>query len=111
MTALSFEEIDQARKTLGLGEKADLTEIKQAHRRLAKEWHPDKRRKGDQAESHEKMKEINRAYKVIMKYIDNYRYDFIERKVSEDDAMARWKAQFGNDPTWGTGKGWFNGTK
>lgn len=107
MTVPTFAEIDQARKVLGLGEKADLAEIKKAYRRLAKEWHPDKCRKGDQTESHEKMKEINLAYKIIMKYIENYRYDFVERKVSEDDPAARWQAQFGDDPMWGTGKGWF----
>lgn len=107
MSGPSFTEIDQARSVLGLGEKADLAEIKKAYRRLTKEWHPDKKSKQDQAASHEKMKEINRAYKVIMKYIENYRYDFIERKVNEDDPVARWKEQFGNDPTWGTGKGWF----
>ncbi|MBN3033863.1 MAG: J domain-containing protein [Candidatus Saganbacteria bacterium] len=106
MTAPSFAEVDQARKVLGLGDKADLAEVKRAQRRLVKEWHPDKRRKAEQAECHEKMKEINRAYKIIMKYIENYRYDFVESKVSEDDPIARWKAQFGDDPTWGTGKGW-----
>jgi len=106
MTAPPFEEINRARKTLGLGERAAQAEIKKAHRALAKKWHPDKCGEEDKERCHEEMKEINRAYKIIMKYIDNYRYDFIESKVSEDDAMARWKAQFGNDPSWGTGEGW-----
>jgi DnaJ-class molecular chaperone len=107
MSVPTFVEVNQARTVLGLGEKADLAEIKKAHRRLAKEWHPDKCRQGERVECHEKMKEINRAYKVIMKYIESYRYDFAERKVSEDDPAVRWRAQFGDDPTWGTGKGWF----
>lgn len=107
MAGPTFTEIDQARKVLGLGEKADLAEIQKAYRCLAKEWHPDKRETRDQDLCHEKMKEINSAYKIIMRYVKSYRYDFIERKVSEDDPAARWKAQFGDDPTWGTGKGWF----
>ena len=37
----SFEEIDKARKLLGLGEVANLSEIKTAYRRLAHRYHPD----------------------------------------------------------------------
>ncbi|OGC11570.1 hypothetical protein A3K48_03580 [candidate division WOR-1 bacterium RIFOXYA12_FULL_52_29] len=107
MAGSTFTEIEQARKVLGLGEKADLAEIQKAYRRLAKEWHPDKREGRDQDLCHEKMKEINLAHKIIMRYVKNYRYDFIERKVTEDDPLTRWKEQFGDDPTWGTGKGWF----
>jgi hypothetical protein len=53
------------------------------------------------------MKEINKAHKTILKYIEDYRYSFREEKVIEDSPEERWKAQFGNDPTWGTGKGWY----
>lgn len=105
MSDVNFKEIDEARKTLGLGEKASLAEIKKAYRGLAKKWHPDKFQ-NDKALGHEKMKELNRAYKIVMKYVESYRYDFTEKKIVEDDPMARWQEQFGDDPTWGTGKGW-----
>jgi DnaJ-class molecular chaperone len=82
-----------------LGEKAALAEIKQAHRRLVKEWHPDRRSKKEQGLSHEKMKEINRAYKIVLKYIEQYSYDLTGRRDKEEDPQARWQAQFGNDLT------------
>lgn len=107
MAEIDWAELDRARQLLGLGEQVTLAEIKQAHRRLAQEWHPDKRSKKDQGLAHEKMKEVNRAYKIILKYIEHYRYDLTGRRDKEEDPQARWQAQFGDDPIWGSGKGWF----
>ena len=107
MTKISFEEIDKARKILDLGRDATIEEIKRAYHRLSKKWHPDKCREKDKELCHEKMKEINKAYKIIMKYIENYRYSFTEEKVTEENPEERWKAQFGSDPLWGKGEGWF----
>lgn len=104
MTQISFEKIDKARKVLGLEEKASLAEIKSAHRALTKKWHPDKCKKRDKELCHEKMKEINKAHKTILAYIDSYCYSFKEEKVVEDNPEERWKKQFGGDPLWG--KGW-----
>ena len=95
--------IEQARKTLELGEKATIKEVKSAFRSLTKRWHPDKCKKKSKQACHEKMKEINQAYKTIMKYIEGYNYSFSEEKVAEDDPQARWQKQFGKDPLWGEG--------
>jgi len=43
---LNFEEIDKARKLLGLPQQATLNEIKDAYRRIGKEYHPDKQKPG-----------------------------------------------------------------
>jgi len=102
---LSAAEIDRARRILELGEKASLKEIRAAYRVLSKKWHPDKCKKKDERECHEKMKEINKAYKTILHYIENYNYSFAEEKVLEDSPEERWKKQFGRDPTWGEGWG------
>jgi len=91
----AFAEIDKARRILELGEKATLDEIKKAYRRLSKKWHPDKCQEKDKELCHEKMKEINKAYKTIMKYVEGYRYSFQEEKVVEDSPEERWKKQFG----------------
>ena len=101
----SFEEIDWARKILDLGDMASLKEIKVAYRLQSKKWHPDKCKKKDKELCHEKMKEINKAYKVILKYIEDYRYSFAKEKVIEENPEERWKAQFGGDPVWGEGWG------
>ena len=74
MTRMLFEEVDNARKILGFGITADLITIKKAYRKLVKDWHPDKCNKKDEELCHEKTKEINKAYKIILKYIENYRY-------------------------------------
>ena len=37
----NFEEIDKARRLLGLGDRATLKEIKQAYRKMAFRYHPD----------------------------------------------------------------------
>lgn len=107
MKDISFEEIDKARKILGLEEKTTLAEVKSAHRALSKRWHPDKCKKKDKELCHEKMKEINRAYKTVLRYIENYRYSFAKEKVIEESPEEQWKARFAGDPLWGTGKGWF----
>ena len=48
----NFNEIEEARKLLGLGEAATLNEIKRAYRTLAHRHHPDKHSNalGEQAE-------------------------------------------------------------
>jgi len=75
-----FGAIDSARKALGLNEVATLKEIKDAYRRLSHLHHPDKNNGGDG----ETMKEINRAYSILMDYVNNYRYSFLERDAGAE---------------------------
>ncbi len=53
----NFLEIDEAGKTLGLGEAATLREIKTAYRRLARRYHPD--RYSGSGQDEEAMKRLN----------------------------------------------------
>ena len=48
-----FEEIDKARRLLGLGETATLKEIKNAYKRKAFSYHPDKHSDDARAECEE----------------------------------------------------------
>jgi DnaJ-class molecular chaperone len=82
---LNFEEIDKARKLLGLRQEATLSEIKDAYRRKAKEYHPDKQGGGKRKESSQKMSQINKAYKILMDYIEKYRFCFSEEEVKRND--------------------------
>ena len=77
---MNFNEVDQARKLLGLGEVATLKEIKSAYRRLAHSHHPDKH--GSASDAGEMMEKLNRAYKVLMDYCNDYRYTFREEDVA-----------------------------
>src|SRR5215207_1820763 len=57
---------------LGVGRTADKNEIKQAFRKLAREYHPDVSKHSD-AEA--KFKEINEAYEVLSDDDKRARYD------------------------------------
>jgi len=63
---LGFEAVDQARRLLGLGEEASLSEIKSAHRKLVFKYHPDK---NPQKTSFDKeFNELTQAYKLLLEY-------------------------------------------
>ncbi|MDP3043370.1 MAG: GvpL/GvpF family gas vesicle protein [bacterium] len=72
----NFDLVDNARKTLRLGESAALPEIRDAYHKLAAEHHPDKHEyKNDQVvieEAARKMKNIVAANKVLTVYCQHY---------------------------------------
>jgi DnaJ-class molecular chaperone len=76
-----YNEIEEARRRLGLDEAATLKEIKRAYRTLAHRHHPDMHRGDSNAES-ETMKQLNRAYKLLMDYCNEYKYSFKEEDVA-----------------------------
>ena len=86
-----FEEIDKARKLLGLGDYANLRDIKQAYRKKAFQYHPDKSDL-DNKESEEKMKSLNQSYKLLVDYCSRYKYSFGEEAVDRaypDEAYVK----------------------
>ena len=52
-------------KVLGIEKNASNEDIKKAYRKLAKEWHPDKKKNSSKEEAEQKFKEISEAYVVI----------------------------------------------
>ncbi len=58
---------------LGVGENADVSEIKKVYRNLAKQYHPDKH-PGDKA-AEERFKEISEAYSVLSDPAKRQKYD------------------------------------
>jgi preprotein translocase subunit Sec63 len=95
----SFEEIDGARRLLGLSEAATLREIKQAYRRMVKKYHPDVARGIDGAD--EKTSELNHAFRILSDYCASYRFCFTEQDVRrtypEEQVTERYA------------QGWFDG--
>jgi len=62
----NFDEIDEARRLLGLGDAVTSKEIKSAYRKMAFRHHPDKHTGANSSEDEEVMKRLNWAYKLLM---------------------------------------------
>jgi len=96
----SFKEIDEARRLLRLRERATLKEIKQAYGKMAFQYHPDK--KGQvRDEENDMMKQINRAYKLLLDYVANYSYSFTDEDVAKSSPHEEYLRRFRD--------GWFDG--
>jgi len=95
----SYEEIDEARRLLGLGEAATIKEIRHAYRRMVQRYHPDVTHQSIEAE--EKTKELNHAYRLLSEYCACYKYSFREedfhRACPQEELMKRYA------------RGWFDG--
>lgn len=95
----TFEEIDEARRLLGLSEAASMKEIKQAYRRMAFRHHPDLGK--TDAQNTDRMKKLNWAYKVLIDYCSCSRYTFrredVARAYPEEEYIRRYA------------HGWFDG--
>ena len=68
--------LQQALEILELPSFITKEDIRTQYRFLARKHHPD--RGGDAT----KMEEINRAYEILMKYIEDFRYTFDSNEVS-----------------------------
>ncbi|MFQ5988174.1 MAG: GvpL/GvpF family gas vesicle protein [Dehalococcoidia bacterium] len=76
---ISFEEVNAARILLGLGEEATSDEIKESHRRLAHQFHPDQHPGDPEAQKH--FEKITKAYRLLMDYCQQERCSFGEEEV------------------------------
>jgi len=91
----SPEEVQWARKFLGLGQCATLSEIKRAFHSLAKRYHPDKCTE-EKEKCEEKMRELNKAYEIILLFLAGYRYCF-DAKTAQEEQWDQWKQRFFED--------------
>ncbi len=71
------KEIHKALDTLGLPTLITKEDIKNQYYFLAKKYHPDT---GGDAEI---MEQLNHAYKVLMQYIEEFRYTFDDEEISK----------------------------
>lgn len=81
---ITFDNIDNARKVLGLGDTSSIEDIKNNYRKLILEYHPDTHHNcQDQKAYEEKVKEINSSYKIIMDYCLKHPISFRREKVKD----------------------------
>jgi len=80
---ITFKDIDNARKTLGLDGTASMQDIKKIHRELILKFHPDRHNNSKEKKIYEeKVKEINSSYKIIINYCNKYPISFSQEKVN-----------------------------
>ena len=91
----SFDELLKAKTLLGLRDTATLKEIKHNYKTLMRRWHPDKH--PDNIKQATQMSaDINKAYEIIMNYIENYEYDLGEETIKKKTQTPQewWNERF-----------------
>ncbi len=83
-----IEEIENALDILSLPKLISKNDIKKQYHFFAKKYHPDLG--GDV----QKMEQINHAYKLLMKYIEEFRYTFDEEEVNKQYPGADYAKRF-----------------
>jgi hypothetical protein len=94
---MTYADLQEALRVLGIGERATLKEIKARHRELVKRHHPDA---GTSTEP-DAIRLINAAHRIVEEYISDYRISFTEAEFYEQNPEARLWQQFADDPLWG----------
>lgn len=82
------KEINRALEILELPKFITQDDIKKQYRFLAKKYHPDLG--GDV----QKMEEINYAYRLLMKYIEEFRYTFDDDEINRQYPGADYAQRF-----------------
>ena len=78
--------VEEARKALGLGIEASLAEIREAHRTLAAQCHPD-RHQGD-PRARRRFEEVIAACQLLSSYCRDYRCSFAPKAVAQTVGIA-----------------------
>jgi len=82
------EEIQHALEVLELPNLITRADLKKQYRFLSKKYHP------DQGGDVQKQEQLNHAYKLLTTYIEEFRYTFDEKEISNQFPGARHAAQF-----------------
>ncbi len=96
---MTYADLQEALRVLGLGERATLKEIKARHRESVKRHHPD----AGNSDEPETIRQVNTAYQVLQEYVSGYRFSFSEEEFYEQNPEERIRRQFADDPLWGKG--------
>jgi len=83
-----IDEIQGALEILALPPMVTRIDIKEQYYFLAKKYHPD-----IDKNSH-RMEEINHAYRLLMKYIEEFRYTFDDEEISKQFPGVNYAKQF-----------------
>jgi len=77
---LEYSDFEKALYTLGVVAKTDKKTLHKLYLSLSKEFHPDAPN-GDTV----KFQEINKAYRILKEYMENFRFDFDEAEFKKQN--------------------------
>jgi preprotein translocase subunit Sec63 len=80
---ITYKEFEKAVDTLGLIGVETKDGIKKRYQKLSREFHPDM--PGGDAQ---KFQEINKAYKILIKYVDNFRFRFTKEEFANQHPFS-----------------------
>lgn len=83
MLKINYYEFEKAIETLGLIGLENRNQIKARYLELSKKFHPDMP-DGD----HEKFQEVNKAYKIILEYVDNFKFHFTKEEFAQQHPFS-----------------------
>lgn len=93
---MTYHDLQQALAILNLTDRVTMRDIKEQHRALVKQHHPDAGGTAD----HAQISRINAAYAILLSYVTHYRFSFSEAEFYEQNPEERLRCQF-SDPLWG----------
>lgn len=97
MQKVTYNEFEDAVNTLGLIGLESKEKLKKRYLKISKQYHPDMP-EGDL----EKFQDINKAYKIVSHYVDNFRYRFTKEEFQNQFPFSLYE-----DMDWISGKsGW-----
>lgn len=89
MSQVAFKQIHHSLEIFGLPVLVSIKEIKKRYRELSRKYHPDlNKSKGDE------MYKINEAYKVLLAYMENYRFTFSLEEIAKQYPQENYAKQF-----------------
>jgi hypothetical protein len=92
-----YEDLQAALTEFDLPPSTTWKKIRERHRQLVRQYHPDK---GEHVDG-EKIRRINAAYKILSEYVGDYCFDFSREQFLEQYPEERLREQFWSDKPWG----------
>lgn len=96
---MTYADLQLALSIMGLRERSTISEIKARHRELVKRYHPDAGNSHDP----DMIRKVNAAHRILLDYIDEYRFSFAEEEFYEQNPEEKIRMQFMESPFWGKG--------
>lgn len=83
MVHIPYEDFEEAVETLGLIGVETRAKLKRRYLQLSKKYHPDM-----PEGSSEKFQKINKSYKIIQTYMDNFRFRFTKEEFEDQHPFS-----------------------